>query len=176
LDLLRPAEKNSPQHEFGRASGMRLSVGERQSTAPGSAKHLPPLDAQKLAQLFNVSHQIPGRVLFERSMRRALSRAALIEKHDAIGVWIVKLPILRHQPATRPAMQKDHRFPLWIAALLVINLMNVRDLQPAGVIGLDWRVKSSKLSHGVDFIFEQPFRPANSSYGSFDCSAEGARC
>src|SRR5947208_9918831 len=80
-------------------------------------------------------------------MRRALSRAALIEKHDAIGVWIVKLPILRHQPATRPAMQKDHRLPLWIAALLIINLMNVRDLQPAGVIGLDWRVKSSKLSH-----------------------------
>ena len=109
-------------------------------------------------------------------MRRTLARAALIEKHDAIGVWIVKLAVLGHQTATRPAMQKDHRLPLWIAALLIINLMNVRDLQPAGVIGLDWRVKSSKLSHGVEFIFEQPFRPANSSYGSFDCSAESARC
>src|SRR5438876_8220125 len=100
-------------------------------------------------------------------MRRALSRAALIEKHDAIGVWIVKLPILRHQPATRPAMQKDHRLPLWIAALLIINLMNVRDLQPAGVIGLDWRVKRPEFFHSLRIL----------SFGqAFSQSTGDARC
>src|SRR5437763_8368201 len=100
-----------------------------------------------LAQLLDIGNKIPGGVLFERSMRRALSRSALIEEHDAIGIRIVKLSILRHQPAAGPAVQKDDRLTFGIAALFVVNLVNLRDSQAARVVGFDWGVKSSDFCH-----------------------------
>ena len=99
------------------------------------------IDAEMLAKFLDVCDQIPGCVFFERSVRRALSRTALIEQHDAVGFRIMKLPILGHQPATRPAMQEHHRLAFWIAALFVIKLVNVGDFQTAGVVGLDWIVE-----------------------------------
>ena len=86
-------------------------------------------------------------------MRRALSRAPLIEQHDAIGIRIVKLPILWHQSATRPTMQKHHRLPIRIAALLVIKLVNVRHFQTASVVGFDCGIEGTHLSHLFLFYF-----------------------
>src|SRR5882724_1962509 len=54
FDLIRPAEKDSAQHEFGRALGMLLSISKRQSAAPRSAEHLPFLYAEMLAQFLNI--------------------------------------------------------------------------------------------------------------------------
>src|SRR6266849_2927932 len=61
----------------------------------------------------------------------------------------MKAAILRHQPAARPSVQKDNRLPFRIAALLVIDLVNVRDLQTTSVVGFDWRVKGSKFGHAA---------------------------
>src|SRR5437016_3470571 len=119
---------------------MRLSISQRQRAAPRPTKHLPLLNPKMLTQFLNIGHKIPSRIFFERRMRRALPRSALIEQHDAISRWVVKLPILRHESTTRPAVQKNHRLAVWIAALLVINFVNVRDLQTPSVVGFDWIV------------------------------------
>src|SRR5438477_2218684 len=126
---------------------MRLSISQRECAAPRPAKHLPLIDAEMLAQFLNIGHEIPSRVLFEARIWRALPRTTLIEQHDAISRWVVKLPILRHESTTRPAMQKHHRPAVWIAALLVINFVNVRDLQTPMVIRFNRIVEISEPYH-----------------------------
>src|SRR5436190_5085313 len=95
------------------------------------------------AQLLDVRDQIPRRVLFDGSMRRALPRAPLIEEHDAIGRWVVKLPILRRHPPAGSTMQEHYRLALRIAALLVIDLVAIRNLQATRIKWFDWRIKRS---------------------------------
>src|SRR5229473_2795016 len=85
-------------------------------------------------------------------MRRALARAALIEKHYAIRLWVKELSILRHQPAAGAAVEKHDRLSFRIAALFVINLVNVRDFQPASVVGFDRGVQDSEFWHGVRIL------------------------
>ena len=127
FDLFRPAEKDSAQDKFGRAIGMLLGVSKRQSAAPRPAKYLPLLDAEMFAQLLNIGDQIPRCVFFDRSMRRALARASLIEEHNAISRRIVKLPIFRCDSATWTTVQKHDRLAVRVSALFVINLVKVRD-------------------------------------------------
>src|SRR6266478_1605995 len=126
---------------------MRLSISQRECAAPRPTKDLPLVYRQVFTQFLNIRHKIPSRILFERRMRRALPRSALIEQHNAISIRIVKLPILRHESTTRPTMQKHHRLAVWIATLLVIDLVNVRHFQTAGVVGFDWIVKGSEFWH-----------------------------
>src|SRR5258706_7621754 len=102
---------------------MLFGISKRQGAAPRPAEDLPFFDAEMLTQLLNILDEIPSRVLFNRSMRRTLSRAALIEQHDAISRGIVKLPVLRHNPSARPAVQKHHRLAVRIAALFIIDLV-----------------------------------------------------
>src|SRR5438094_5679378 len=107
---------------------MSLRIGERQRATPRTTEHLPLVDAEMLAQLLDIADEIPSRVLFDRSMRRTLPRTSLIEKHDAIRRWVVKLTILRRNTSTRPAVQKHDRLAVRIAALLVVDVVKVRDL------------------------------------------------
>ena len=76
-----------------------------------------------LAKLLNIRDEIPRRVLFDGSMRRTLPRASLIEEHDAIGVWIMKLPVLRHDPSAWSTVQKHNGLAIRIADLFVIDLV-----------------------------------------------------
>src|SRR5437764_12851103 len=102
---------------------MSLGISQRKCAAPRTAEYLPLVDAEVLAQFLDITDEIPGGVLFDRCMRRALPRTTLIEQHDAIGVWIVKLTILRRNTSARTAVQKHDRLAGRIAALLGIDLM-----------------------------------------------------
>src|SRR5947208_9969858 len=102
-----------------------------------------------LAKFLNIRHKIPSSILYEARMRCALSRTALIEQHDAISRWIVKLPILRYQPTTWPAVKKHHRLPAWIATLLVVKVVNMRDFQTAGIVRFDWIIEGSEVMHNL---------------------------
>ena len=44
-------------------------------------------------------------------------------------------------------MQENHRLAIRIAALLVIQFVDLRDFQAASVVRLDWTVKSSEFWH-----------------------------
>ena len=65
---------------------MRLRVRERQRRAPRAAKDVPLVDLELLAQLLDVIHEVPRRVLLERGVWGGLARAALVEEDDLGGV------------------------------------------------------------------------------------------
>ena len=75
-------ERNAPQHQRLYALRVRLRVRERQRRAPRPAKDVPLVDLELLAELLNVLHEVPRRVLLERRVRGRLSRAALVEEDD----------------------------------------------------------------------------------------------
>src|SRR5205085_10174799 len=103
-NLFRPAQEDAAQNERAHARGMRLGVGERKRTAPRAAEHLPTLDLQMLAQPLDVLYEMPRRILFEARVRRALARTALINKHDAVSLWIEEATIIRHCAAAGAAV------------------------------------------------------------------------
>ena len=72
--------------EFGDAVGMGFGVGERERGAPGSAEHLPALDAQVLAQLSR--YPPPGpKWCWLRAMRRACSCRSRAGRNSRCGIF-----------------------------------------------------------------------------------------
>ncbi len=93
LDLVPPQREDPAQHQLGDRLGVALRVGERQCTAPRPPEHLPPRDAEVLAQQLEVGHQVPGRVVAQVGIRlarvwRAVPRPALVEQDDAIPLRV----------------------------------------------------------------------------------------
>ena len=81
---------------------MRFSVSQRERAAPGTAKDLPAIDAEVFAQSLDVFDQMPGCVVFEVGVGRALTGAALIEEHHAISLRIEVLPVEGWRPPPGP--------------------------------------------------------------------------
>ena len=106
---------------------MRLGVSQRQRAAPRPAEDQPALDAEMLAQAFDVFNEMPRGVLFKTGVWGALPGAALIEEHDSVGSWIEELAVFRNESATRPTVKKHNRLSVWFSALLVIKLVNRGD-------------------------------------------------
>jgi hypothetical protein len=52
--------------------GVRLGVGQGEGAAPRAAEDLPALDGEVLAQALDVGHEVPGGVLSELGVWRAL--------------------------------------------------------------------------------------------------------
>src|SRR5258708_22729531 len=92
------------------------------------------------------------RIIFERCIGPAFPRAALIEKDYAIRRWVEELAILGHDSAAGPTVQKHHRLALRVAALLVIDFVDLRHLQTVSVVRFDRGVKRSEFCHAQDSI------------------------
>ena len=65
VDFLLAEEEDAAQDKFGDAIGISLGIGEGESGAPGSAEHLPALNAEVLADLLDVGDEVPGGVGLE---------------------------------------------------------------------------------------------------------------
>src|SRR5882762_5837462 len=78
------AQENSPQDKFAHPLRMGFRISECERAAPGAAKDLPAIDAEMRAQSLDVCHEIPGGILFQTRVGRALAGAALIEKNNSI--------------------------------------------------------------------------------------------
>src|SRR6266550_7103244 len=126
---------------------MRLGVSKCQCAAPGAAKHQPPLYSKVFAYLFDIGDEMPGSVVFKRSVRSALSRATLVKKNYAVSRRIKEASIVRDQTRAWSTVEKDDGLAFRIAALLVVEFMNARNLQTSSVKGLNLRVQSSKFAH-----------------------------
>ena len=118
VDFLLAEQENAAEHEFGNPIGMRLGIGQGKRRAPGSAEHLPALDAEVLADFLDVGDEVPGGVGFKRRVWRALAAAALIEVHDAVLFGMEEAPLFGIGAAAGTAVQKDHRLAGGIAAFL----------------------------------------------------------
>ena len=125
---------------------MGFRVRQRQCRTPRAAKHLPAFDAQVGAQALDVGDQIPGRVLAQLRMRRGASTAALVEQHDPVHGWVEEPPALRAAARAGTAVQEHDRFPVQIAALLVIQRVQPRNLQRAAVERWLWRVANARAA------------------------------
>ena len=124
VDLLLAEEEDAAEDEFGDAIGMSFGIGERESGAPGSAEHLPALDAEVLADFLDVGDQVPGGVRFERRVGRALAAAALVEVHDAVLFGVEEAALFGIGAAAGTAVQKNHRLAGGIAAFLEVDLVD----------------------------------------------------
>src|SRR5262245_31239367 len=103
---------------------------------------------------------MPGRIRFERCMRAAPARAALIERDDAIASGIEETPRVDVTAAAGTAVDEQGRLAVGVARLLVIELVAVADGEIARVERLDRRI----LRPGAhDFSSYVPMRSASSS-------------
>jgi len=81
------------------------------------------------AQLLDVRHEIPGRVLPQLREGCALAAAALVVQHDAPLLRIKVAVVERFDAAARAAVQEDERLAARVAVLLEVDRVQLRDLQ-----------------------------------------------
>jgi hypothetical protein len=117
-------KEDAAKDQFGNAVRMRLGISKSQGRAPGSTEHLPAFDTQMLANFFDVGDEIPGRVLFQRGVRSALTAAALIEVNDAVFFRVEEAALFGIGTAAGASVEKYHRLAAGIAAFLEVDLMN----------------------------------------------------
>jgi hypothetical protein len=96
-----------------------------------------------IAEPFDVRKQVSGGVGREMysevaRMRQAPAAAALIEKHNAIGMRIEKAACAGRAPRARAAMEHDDRFTAWIATSLPVDEMPVADIEHAMLVWLNF--------------------------------------
>ncbi len=101
-----------------------------------------------LAQPFDVGHKMPGRVLDQAGARTAAAAAPLIEYNDAVMLWIEELPGAPVGAGAWSAVQEDRRFTGWVAALLIIDLVQFGDPEEPVTIGFNGRVQSAIRNGG----------------------------
>jgi hypothetical protein len=136
-----PQREDAAQDERRHPGRMRLRIGQRQRAAPGAAEHQPALHAQQGAQPLDVGHQIPGRVVVQRSTGARAAAAALVKQQHAITLGVKQAAVLGRAARAGAAMQKHRRLALGVAAQLPVHRMAVAGFQNAGAKGLDGRVK-----------------------------------
>src|SRR6266850_3926009 len=82
------AQENSAQDQFAHPIRMGFRISECERAAPGTAEDLPAIDAEMLAQSLDICYEVPGRILFQTRVGRALAGAALIEKNNSINLRV----------------------------------------------------------------------------------------
>ena len=70
-----------------------------------------------------------------------LAAATLIEEEDTVSVGIEIASPAGGRTRARAAVDHERRFPLWIAALLPVDLMAVAYVHQALLVWLNWRVE-----------------------------------
>jgi hypothetical protein len=141
VDLLLAEQEDAAHNEFGHTLRVRLGIGESQGGAPGSSENLPSLDSQVLADLFNIADEVPGGVGFESCVGCALAAASLVKVNDAVFFRVEEAALLGIGTAARTAVQKNYRLTGRVAALLEVELVDRRHLEPARAVGLNRRVE-----------------------------------
>ncbi len=147
---------------------MRDGVRKREGAAPAASKHLPLLYTEVDAQEFHVSnlecvtlhelqtrrrtaqtYQMPGGVVFQRSVRSAFAAATLVKHYDAVSSGIEKASEAGRSAAARATVHHDDGFAHWVATLFVIKRVNIGNLQHASVVGVNLRVELQALGGGL---------------------------
>src|SRR5688572_17374614 len=157
LDL--PQQEDAAQHELADGARMRLGIGQCQRAAPRAAEDEPTIELEVPPQALHVGDEVPSRVRFERGVRAAPSRAALIEHDDPIALRGEETPRVDVAATARTAVNEQGRLAFGVARLLVVDLVAVADGEIPRVERLDRRI----LRPGAhDFLLYVPLRCASS--------------
>src|SRR5262249_40839075 len=147
-DLLGPDEEDAADDDAPRAVRVSLRVSEPERASPGAPEDHPALDPELLAQALHVADEVPGGVVLERGVGPALARAPLVEEPDPVRGGAEEAPRQRPGPAAGPAVNEDDGHPVGIPALLVVELVDRRDLEIPLLIRLDLRIE---FAHGPPY-------------------------
>ncbi len=105
------------------ALGMRLPIGECQTTAPGPAGNQPAIDVEMIADGFDVGDQCRGRVALNARKWRGLARTTLVERDDAKFRQIKTFDLSAGYAGSGAAMKQDDRDPCVGSVILDIQNM-----------------------------------------------------
>ena len=145
VDLHGPAQEDPAQHEFGHPLGMGLGVGEPEGGAPGSAEHLPALDAEVLAHPLEVGDEMPRGVHPEvgavGDVGRAPPTAPLVDEHDPVRGRVEHPPVRGGDAPAGPAVDEHDGLAVGVAAGLPVQGLPVADVEHPRGVRLGLRVR-----------------------------------
>ena len=128
--------KDAAQYELRDTLRVCLGISDSEGATPGTAKHLPLGNVQVRTDGFHVRNQMPGCIVHEACVWRALSAPALVKRDDAVGFRIVVAPVCWRTAAARPAVHKNGRLAVGITAFFKGDFVYVRDLEPTDPVWL----------------------------------------
>jgi hypothetical protein len=154
LDVPAAGGRDAEQNQRGDAVGVPLGVRQAQGRAPGSAEDEPLLDVKVPAQELDVREQVVGRVGRQvdgriTGVRRTPAAAALVEQHDAVGIWIEVGQPARRGTRTRAAVEDDRGRAARVAAGLPVHPVPVADVEQAAVVRFGLRVRAGRHAEAV---------------------------
>jgi hypothetical protein len=88
-----------------------------------------------------IANQVPRGVVLEAGVRRAVAAAALVKHDDAVHSGIKKAAQAGGSAAPRTTVNDNNWLAHRIAALLVVNCVNIGNLEHAGAVRVDVRVE-----------------------------------
>src|SRR5262249_44673110 len=121
-----------------------LRISECKRASPRASEYDPTIDAETFPKFLDIGNEIPSGVLFKTSVRLALSRTSLIEENDSICGGIEESAMKRIESAAGSAVKKHNRLTVGISTLLIVNLVNRRDLEHSLIV---WFYLVIKRSH-----------------------------
>jgi hypothetical protein len=93
VNLCRCAQENTAQDKAGAAHGVGLSIGQRQSGAPGAAEHQPLFHVQQGADALDVLDQQLRGVVTGLAQGYGLASTTLVKQHNAVIRRVKELPV-----------------------------------------------------------------------------------
>jgi hypothetical protein len=93
------------------------------------------------AEFLDVRYQVPGGVVLQRRVGRALAAAALVEADNAVFFGVEKAALFRIGAAAGTAVEKHNRLAGAVATFLKVEFVHGRNPQPVRAVGLDRRIK-----------------------------------
>src|SRR6185437_12213008 len=129
VNLLLANQEDAAQDDFRHAMRMSLAIGKSQRGAPRPAEDLPAINAEVLADFFNVGDQVPGGVGFQRRIRRALAASALVKIHDAVFFRMEEAALLGIRAAAGTSVKKNYRLAGGMATFLKVDFVERRDAE-----------------------------------------------
>ena len=108
LDLLSAQQEDAAQDQLSDTLWMAFGIGKGQRGAPGTAEYLPALDAQVRPEFLYVRHQVPGSIVIQRCVRRALTATSLVEADNAVFLGVEKATLLGLRATAGTAVEKHY--------------------------------------------------------------------
>jgi hypothetical protein len=78
-------------------------------------------------------------------VRPAAAAVALVEQHDPVGRGVELAAVVGRAAGTRAAVDHQYRLSAGISADLPVDFVAIADIEQAGVVGFDRRVKGAQL-------------------------------
>lgn len=119
-----------------------VGVGQAEGRAPGESENEPAINAEVLAEMFDIGDEVRGGVGGEVSVRffrerSAASAAPLIEEDDAEEMGIEEATLIWGTASAGSAVEEEGGEALGVTAAFPIDLMPVSHGEESGLIRLD---------------------------------------